>query len=593
MREIFWLQVSDIHMRLRDEWSQDVVLRALADSIRQRRVEGLHLDFVLATGDLAFSGKREEYLLVGRFLDELVSASGVSKERIFCVPGNHDVNRERQKLCFLGARSALTSPNAVDPVLAPDDNLVTLCERQEDYRAFQSSYQAGQVRTVSPDGLAYVSSLTIDGVVVSIVGLNSAWLAEGGESDHGNLLIGERQVHSALNSAKSFDPHIVIGMAHHPLHLLREFDRSAVTRYIHDGCDFFHCGHLHRPDAHGAGFDADACLTVAAGASFETRESQNAYALVKLDLFAAERTLTTVQYDPGMGAFALSNTKIFPIRLAPTAQCKINELAEAFVAFDAALAPHSYYFAALLLGVKTEVPIPGQGGHVFGALAVLQSQPTDALCQRTVAFLRFQNVLRVLYGRSSLANLLAQHGQDVKAYGAELRARFRGDAALADRLTQQDTDVRNLLAAQPKVSFTVDLFGQLVADQDWPLLLEQATRHLDNPDEATKTQARRMVALARAQSGEPKDMDAAILAYEGLIRDGLANARDRENLALILVAIGRTDEAKVVVLQAIVASPCESLDRIAAVGQKIVGQTGDREFRKQLDAAKAERARHE
>lgn len=64
MREIAWLQVSDIHMRLRDEWSQDVVLRAMADSIRQRRAEGLTLDFVLVTGDLAFSGKSEEYVLV-------------------------------------------------------------------------------------------------------------------------------------------------------------------------------------------------------------------------------------------------------------------------------------------------------------------------------------------------------------------------------------------------------------------------------------------------------------------------------------------------------------------------------------------------
>ena len=98
MREIAWLQVSDIHMRLRDEWSQDVVLRAMADSIRQRRAHGLALDFVLVTGDLAFSGKSEEYVLVGRFLDELVSATGVAKERIFCVPGNHDVNRSRQQL---------------------------------------------------------------------------------------------------------------------------------------------------------------------------------------------------------------------------------------------------------------------------------------------------------------------------------------------------------------------------------------------------------------------------------------------------------------------------------------------------------------
>lgn len=593
MREISWLQVSDIHMRLRDEWSQDVVLRAMADSIRQRRAQGLSLDFILATGDLAFSGKREEYELVGRFLDELVGATGVCKERIFCIPGNHDVNRDRQKLCFQGARSALTSPNAVDPVLAPDDNLATLRQRQDDYRAFQARYFVGQDRAVTPDGLAYVSSLTIDDVVVAIVGLNSAWLAEGGDRDHGNLLIGERQALNALDAVQNIDPHIVIGMAHHPLHLLREFDRSAVTRRIHDGCDFFHCGHLHQPDAHGAGFDASACLTVAAGASFETRESQNAYSIVKLDLLAGERTLTTVQYDPGKGAFALSNAKTFPIRLTPTAKCSLDELAAAITAFDATLASHSYYLAALLLGLKTEVLIPGQAGYAFGALAVLQSQSANGLYLKTVAFLRFQNVLEVFYGRHPIADLLVQHGQDVKAYGAELLARSQGDAALATRLKQQDTDVRDLFAAQPKVSFAVDLFDELVADQDWTLLREQAARHLENPDVATKTQARRMLALALAHSDEPNDREAAMRAYDGLIRDNLADAQDRGNLALLLAANGRADESKAIVLQAIVASPREALDHLSAVGQQIVGQTGDREFRKQLDAAKAERSRHE
>lgn len=54
----------------------------------------------------------------------------------------------------------LTSPNVVDPVLAPDsDDLATLTQRQEAYRAFQTSYFGGQARTVTPDGLAYVTSL--------------------------------------------------------------------------------------------------------------------------------------------------------------------------------------------------------------------------------------------------------------------------------------------------------------------------------------------------------------------------------------------------------------------------------------------------
>lgn len=331
---------------------------------------------------------------------------------------------------------------------------------------------------------------------------------------------------------------------------------------------------------------------MAAGASFETRESHNSYSIVKLDLFAATRTLTTVQYDPTQAAFNLNREDTFPIHLTPAAQCSVGELAEAVAAFDATLTPHSYYLSALLLGQKTEVPIPGQGSHVFGALAVLQRQPADDLCHKTVAFLHFQNVLTVLCERRPLADLLTQHGQSIKAYGAELLARAASDAALATRLSQHDTDVRNLIAAQPRVSFAVDLFAELVEAQDWPLLREQAERHLDNPDEATKAHAQRMMALALAHGTEVGDRNAAVLAYEALIRDGVADAQDRGNLAQLLIALGRFDEAKAVVLEAITASPREALGHLAGIGQRIVTDMGDREFRRMLDAAIAERGGH-
>lgn len=586
MREITWLQVSDFHMRQRDAWSQDVVLRAMAESVRRRRNQGMAFDFILATGDLAFSGKKEEYELVKRFFDELVSASGVSKDRIFCIPGNHDVNRDRQKMCFLGARHTLASPNMVDPFLAPDnDDLATLSLRQEGYREFQASYFSGQLRTATPDGLAYVSSITVDDVIIAIVGLNSAWLAEGGKSDHGNLLIGERQVISAFDAADKLNAHIVIGMAHHPLHLLRDFDRNAATRRIIELCDFYHCGHLHQPESHGAGFDPSACLTVAAGASFETREFQNAYSQVRLSLLSGTRTLATVQYSPGTGAFELSSEEQFPIRLDPSYLCPVDELADAIAVFDTRLTPHCYYLAALLMNQKTEVPIPGKVGHAFGAISVLQGTPEEDYYRKVVAFLRFGNVLTVFCGRYPLADLLHRHGQAISVYGSELNTRCQSDVMLENRLAQQDMDVRSLFATQPKISFAVDLFADLAQSQEWALLAEHARRHLKNQDPATQVQARRMLALALTRSTEVSEWREAVSEYQSLIHDGAAEVQDRSNLAAMLLNLGRPAEAMEVVLQAVDATSNEALDPLKDIGHRIVGHTGDREFREQLEAA--------
>lgn len=154
---------------------------------------------------------------------------------------------------------------------------MTLLRREEGYRAFGDSYFAGQEKAWTADGLGYVSQVAIDGVRLAIVGLDSAWLAEGGLEDHGKLLSGERQAMNALDLARALDPHIVIAMAHHPFHLLREFERLPIQSRVERSCHFFHCGHLHEPETRNIGYAGTGCLTVGAGASLETRDSRNTY----------------------------------------------------------------------------------------------------------------------------------------------------------------------------------------------------------------------------------------------------------------------------------------------------------------------------
>ena len=98
MRPICWLHISDIHLRAGNEWSQDVVLKAMCRNILEQREAGTGADFILVTGDIAFSGKSEEYDLAEKFFDDLQAASGVLKGRIFCIAGNHDIDRDRRRM---------------------------------------------------------------------------------------------------------------------------------------------------------------------------------------------------------------------------------------------------------------------------------------------------------------------------------------------------------------------------------------------------------------------------------------------------------------------------------------------------------------
>ena len=88
-----WLHISDFHFRAGDPYDRDVVLRALVESVKRFRANSHAPDLVFATGDIAYSGKADEYKLATQFFDDLLDATGLDRRHLFLVPGNHDVDR--------------------------------------------------------------------------------------------------------------------------------------------------------------------------------------------------------------------------------------------------------------------------------------------------------------------------------------------------------------------------------------------------------------------------------------------------------------------------------------------------------------------
>jgi predicted phosphodiesterase len=589
MRPIRWLHISDIHMRPRDAWEQDVVLRAMCEDVEGQRAEW-PIDFVLVTGDLAYSGKPEEYILVGQFFNALAAAAHVEIERIFCIPGNHDIDRDRQRLCFRGARAALRDPNNTDAFLASPvaDDFQTLLQRQDAYRRFQADFFARQERTATGDGLGYVARLTMDGIRLAILGLDSAWLAEGGVDDHLKLLIGERQVLNAIGLVRGGgDPtHIVTAMAHHPLHLLQDFDRHTVQARIDGFCHFLHCGHLHNPETRPTG---DTCLTLAAGASFETRHTHNTYSVITLDLLRGVRTVRIAHYRPADAAFSSVSTQDYRIEVLPAGTCEVGELAAAITARTATAWPH--YIAALLLARKSELPVPVDGGHALASFEILDALPDGDLKRKTGAFITFRNALRVLYARESLDEIFRQHGDAVTEYCATLAALCEAEPPFRTRLDEQERDAVRLAGGESASSFahTSALFRELADAREWGLLREKAQRHAEAYDPALETEAKRMLALALANSPEAADKEAAIALYRSLAESAASDPTDTGNLATLLTESGAHDDAGETLLRGIAICPPGRLDYLAEIGYRIVEATGNRQFRDQLRAAIAGR----
>ena len=583
MRPITWLHISDFHFRESDEQPRKAVLSAMLEDITQRCADGLVVDFVLATGDLAFSGRDAEYNLVESFFGDLSAATGLPYEKIFCVPGNHDVQRERYKTLFIGARQKLQTANDVYAFLADFDERDTLLKRQSSFSRFQKHVLARQQRKPTLAGLGYVSFLEIDDLNIAIIGLNSAWLSEGGDTDERQLVLGEHQVLGAIDIAVAASPHLIIGMQHHPFDYLKRFDQQSTERRLQEVCHFFHCGHLHEPDAVQAVTRSGNCLTLSAGASFESRTFHNSYSVVAFDPLHTRSEVTFVQYKPSDGAFSYESNRSYSHEIAPPASCPTAELATSIEDYCQDASNYSYYLTSLLLGDVADVPVRKGENIAFGSPELLSQRNDSELLEATQGALAVGRAVRLLYGCKSLDDILAAHGDGLRAYVEILRVLGMTNSGLREQMLMRNRDAVSLAGAADTRPFqyTLGLLEDLLAQGDWEGLQEMAERCCKVDDSGVAAKGRRVLALCLARYSDRDHRMRALCLYRDLTRSVHCEGGDWAALATILTDDGNHDEAKDVVKEGIRLFP-GMVDGFVKVGLKIVEATGDVEFRNEL-----------
>ena len=583
MRVVEWLHISDLHMTSDGSLSQNAVLSAMLEDIKRRCDEGLSVDFVLVTGDLAYSGDKAEYERVEVFFRELAATIDLSCDRFFCVPGNHDVQRDRQKATFIGARQQLRSENDVYTFLADAEERGTLLVRQRNFFSFQEDFLQGQERRQTSDDLGYVTTFEVEDFRIALLGLNSAWLAEGGRGDDRQLLLGEHQVARAIEMAKQALPHIIIGLHHHPFDLLRRFDQKPTQRLLEESCHFLHCGHLHEPHASHVANHSGRCLSVAAGASFESRVARNAYTAVAFDPLHARAEVTFVQYEPTEGMFLYESKRSYEHEIDATGRCAPTDLSAAIEVFCPDAKSFSAYLASLLLGDMSEVPISINGTIAFGTIGLLERQCDDELAAVTTTFLTLSRAIKLLHGRKALNEILSDHGGPLRSYVDKLRKMMKSKNALQGQIARRDSDARRLSGASASEPFghTLALLDDLLSAGEWEELRGLAERCSTFDDPFAAAKATRLLALCLARSSEGADRSRATNLYRQLTASEQVESADWAGLSTLLADDGYHDQAKVAVMAGIRGFP-EHNDVFVQIGMKIVAATGDIDFRERL-----------
>jgi UDP-2,3-diacylglucosamine pyrophosphatase LpxH len=403
-----WLHLSDFHFREKTAWSQDVVLNSLLEDVRARYVGVNAPDLLFLTGDIAFSGKREEYLLAEAFVTELREALKLSSDRICVVPGNHDIDLDREEDAFAGARATLTNAEEVDRFFAKDGRRKTLFARQEEFRAFANRISPFSGETITASSYAHKRLTQVGAIRVRVLLLDSAWLSQGGSADAGSLVLGERQIIDC--AANTSEPgYLTFALLHHPFSWLAEFEQLSVENLVIDHADICLRGHVHSSDMRAIDRSEARLATFTAGAAFTKRTADNTYSWCSLDLQTGGGEHIVHRYNHSGGRWDASERR--PWKLL-TALPPLKDGASARSELVAAGAQWPSFCACLLTGLQSEVPLEFPGGKIVFVSFEAKIPEIDNKAGKLVVRLRHHFYWREIWDNLSwkreLQSLVAQ-----------------------------------------------------------------------------------------------------------------------------------------------------------------------------------------
>lgn len=260
------LHLSDLHdrgPREREPWRRRRVLgEAWEQNLGELQQDG-PIDLVCMTGDVADWGQEQEYAAVTPFLETLLTRLTLQKERLFVIPGNHDIARNIAPDAWQTVRSRLeqgAEAQGFSRWMAGQAGPPLGIEAawREQVLARQAAYRHWVQHTLgrpelapeqSPHGaLGYRATvrLPVYSFDVHILGLDTGWLA-GDKADAGRLRLTEDQL---MRLATQADGRPLAGLRlalmHHPFHDLA--DGSACRRLLAGHVDLVLRGHLHETE---------------------------------------------------------------------------------------------------------------------------------------------------------------------------------------------------------------------------------------------------------------------------------------------------------------------------------------------------------
>lgn len=266
------LQISDIHWlaipNAMDEYNQ-MRLEFLDDIENFCEDKNDKFDHLLICGDIAYSGKKDEYLRAQTYIKKICDKIKLKESEVYVVPGNHDKYRNAGKPVLRSLiQSGLACESANDKMfydLMKEDIEIfrNLFAPFKEYRDFSASYDSVEMMMdkcieckevdADNDNMFWESIISDDfyGYQVHLYGFNTSLGCDQNDWDdweskrNGHKMFLPKFAYNNLHKKKG--KHIYISMMHHPTKYLANGNRIEMEFDKFFQLQFY--GHVHVSDA--------------------------------------------------------------------------------------------------------------------------------------------------------------------------------------------------------------------------------------------------------------------------------------------------------------------------------------------------------
>lgn len=193
------LQLSDIHFgqEKKGEGAHlDDVRRQLLADLATLLGASKALDLILISGDIAFSGKKQEYDRAVEWLDDLIAVGRCDENAILTIPGNHDVDVDlislsaKQVHVQLRNSSAETVMHLLHDYGVERDEVNSIFPKLSTYVDFARGYNSEFEKRDVPRWVRYRDIRP--GYTLRIVGMCSVQVCDL-EDRPGTMILGDKQ----------------------------------------------------------------------------------------------------------------------------------------------------------------------------------------------------------------------------------------------------------------------------------------------------------------------------------------------------------------------------------------------------------------